>query len=162
MKGITTETSAIIYSDLFDSDGNLAITIDVDSYRILSVIVPFFPRRLNYQLYSMVKGMNVYQNNHAYWLMEDTMRKLIPAGIPQYLRRFVLSFFVRETKNHEFKIPKVFSLKDLEFGFVTWLITCFIAIFVFLIEMIWYYGRSFFGIFAIINFFKGFPGTRNI
>ena len=126
----------------------VSMTIDVESYRITRSLITAVPPIMDYKMCALVKGMGVWRNNHAYWLMEDTMRQLIPAGIPQFLRKFVHELFIKPYKP-DVKTPKVFSLEDLKFGFVTWLIACSVAFSVFVIELTWFYGvKAGFGLYC--------------
>lgn len=63
------------------------------------------------------------------------MQWLIVAGIPQQHFRFVLETALWRVDPSPPE-PQVFGMKDLEFGFVTWLVTCGISIVVFVMEII--------------------------
>lgn len=88
----------------------------------------------------MVKGIGVVMNNHAYWLVEKTMRKLVPAGIPQHIRNTVYDFRLKHAQAPAAKGPKVFTIEDLKFEFIIWLISIPIALAAFIVEIIWVQG----------------------
>ena len=156
MRGITFDNN--LQKELYEPAAKVAVTIDEESYRILKNYYRDVPRKLNMDLAILVKGIGVWRNNHAYWLMEDTMRQLIPAGIPQFVRNRVLEFIFKETREVTTKIPQVLTVNDLKFGFVTWLITCLIAVSAFVIELIWFYGikgfRITLGLFCFLRSLK--------
>mgnify|MGYP003483889887 FL=1 len=84
------------------------------------------------------------------------MRFLIQAGIPQYVRKNV--YEICHKREPKIKMPQVFSFNDLQFEFVTWLVACSIAVGVFFLELIWFYGKlgltSVIGIFYFIRMLK--------
>lgn len=61
------------------------------------------------------------------------MDKLVEAGIPQYFLEYMYQFYFFD--RNEPHGPKVFSIDDLHFGFVVWLVTCSIALAAFLGEL---------------------------
>lgn len=140
MRGLTAGSN--IETEIYEPAAKVAVTIDEDSYRILLNYYGNMPRKFDVDFSILVKGIGVWRNNHAYWLMEETMRKIIPAGIPQYVRNNVLGCLFKETRQQKAKIPQVLTVNDLKFGFVTWLITCSIAVGAFLVELIWFYGTK--------------------
>lgn len=156
VKAIELELDSPLLTKIFNPNEKIAVTIDLDSFNILKSTFGEMPRKINLELFNIVKGIGVYQNNHVYWLMEETMRKIIPAGIPQYIRKFVYNFFVKHAENPKRKIPKVLKLDDLKVGFILWLVACFVSFFVFLLELIWIHGKSAIGLFFILKFLKRF------
>ena len=146
-----------LISDAFEVPGSPAgLTLDVESYHISKLLFKKNPRNLNHHFSANVKGVATFRNAHSYWLIEDTMRILIQAGIPQYIKKFIILFCFKETREVEVKIPKVFSINDLEFGFVVWLVACSVAIAGFLCELMWFYCkeglRNFVGLCCIVRF----------
>ena len=120
----------------------IAGTVDEESYITMRYFFKKAPRMLNQRFSSILKGVATYRNNHAYWLIEDTMQILIQAGIPQYIKKSMFIQFFKAIPQPVVKVPKVFSIDDLRFCFVVWLITCSVAIGVFLIEIIFFYGKT--------------------
>lgn len=90
---------------------------------------------------SLLKGIGTKKHNHAFWLIEDTMKMLIQAGIPQWYRKFIYEVLFRDFPSEEI-IPKVFSIHDLEFGFVIWAVACGISFVCFFMECIYFYVRK--------------------
>lgn len=153
-----------LISEIFDPKADIAITIDMDTYNLVNSIFGYVPRKINIDLFTMVKGIAVYQNNHAYWLLEYTMRNLIQAGIPQFVRK---SIFDMQYKNDvdsaniahmDIKKQAVFTMEDLQFGFVIWLVSILIAVIAFALELIYFYGKmslkSVVGLISILKFLK--------
>lgn len=79
-------------------------------------------------------GIRTYKNNFIYHHIEDNMKLLIQAGFPQYHQTFVKETILWFSKDHG-KNPKVFSIEDLQFGFIIWSISCGISLSVFMIEV---------------------------
>ena len=97
-------------------------------------------------------------NNHAYWLLVKTMRKLVPAGIPQFIRNTVYDFRLKYALPPVLKGPKVFTFEDLKFGFVIWLIAISIALTAFIIEIVKFHGvlvtKSIVGLYFLLKFIR--------
>lgn len=109
------------------------------------------PRKINIELFTILKGIGVYHNNHAYWKLEKVMRNLIPSGIPQHIRKSIFDVRFKYSVD-PVKIPskllnlvtspKVFSLEDLSFEFVIWLVSISVAVAVFMIEVAYVFGKK--------------------
>lgn len=104
-------------------------------------------------------GLRVNKNNFMFQNMDKTMLWIIQGGIPEYFVKFVTetAFWYRGDDPYE---PKVFSLKDLEFGFVTWLVTCAIAIVIFLLEVFCEKIKTLIGFYLFSSHFMRFVGNR--
>ena len=139
IKAIELDFDSPLRTEIYDSTGNIAITIDLDSYNILKSVFGNMPRKIEVELFNMAKGVGVAQYNHVYWMMENTMRILIQAGIPQYVRKFIYEENFKPSQESKGKVPKVFSLDDLEFQFIIWLITCAVVFSVFVLELLWFH-----------------------
>jgi hypothetical protein len=102
-------------------------------------------------------GIRVYKNNYMYQNIEQTMQRIIEAGIPEAHLKFIMDTVLYSQPQEPYE-PKVFGLKDLEFGFVVWLCACFFAITVFVIEWIWpkfvKFVRNLVGRMIILNFVR--------
>jgi hypothetical protein len=75
------------------------------------------------------------RNNFAFKVTDYVMTYMFQGGITQHLYKYVVKTFFPEEESG----PSVLSLEDLDFGFIIWLIACAIAIFVFLMEIFWYF-----------------------
>lgn len=75
--------------------------------------------------------------NFANQLVVEVMMKLMPTGIPQYLYKYLMEFEFRPLVAPPVE-PIVFSLTDLEFGFIVWLIAVGVCITAFFLELLWY------------------------
>lgn len=56
-----------------------------------------------------------YPNNFAFELTENTINRLVDAGIPQYHYDFLINFELKPLLDPEWE-PSIFNLSDLEFG----------------------------------------------
>ena len=85
------------------------------------------------------------------------MNRLVEAGIPQYHFDTLLNFELKPLIDPEWE-PSIFSVSDLEFGFITWLISCAIAVGIFAAELLWRFNliccKSLSGLFAILQFVR--------
>ncbi|CAG9809591.1 unnamed protein product [Chironomus riparius] len=100
-------------------------------------------RKLRQNLYSNYLALGVLRNNFIYHLMQDVIDQLIPSGIPQYLIKFYDWIHSRDKRFIFVKIPKVLTLKDLEFGFLCWAAACSTSTAIFLIEIVYKFCLKF-------------------
>lgn len=136
----------------------------MDTYNLMNSVLGSVPRKINLDVVTLVKGIGVYQNNHAYWLMEYTMRRLIPAGIPQHNRKSIFDVkYSYGSDSTDDTQTAVFSLNDLHFCFVVWLVSILITVVTFLLEIIYVYGKMAFkstiGLFIILKFLRNLPNN---
>ena len=153
-----TPFSLIPVSTAFDIPGSkIGLTADVETWQLSKIVLKRQVRKLSKNFSANVKGVVTFKNAHSFWLIEDTMRLLIQGGIPQYIKRFIILFCFKESRQIEISEPKVFSVDDLAFGFVVWLVACSIAIAGFLCELMWFYGKNGFtnivGLYCFTRFF---------
>lgn len=161
------EFDQLPYTGLFDPTANVAITLDEDSYKVFESIFEKMPRKINTELFTNLKGIAVYQNNHAYWMVEKVMRFLVPSGIPQHIRNTIFDVSFKYSANpikvpsgfiNVVTSPKVFSLEDLKFGFIIWLGSITVALTAFVLELIYCYGmicfKNFVGLYYFLILFK--------
>jgi len=76
--------------------------------------------------------------NFATQLVREVMLKFMPTGIPQHFFKHLMDFEFRPLLAPPSEL-RVLSVKDLEFGFVVWLIAVGISILVFVLELLWYF-----------------------
>lgn len=124
---------------LSDPYEKIALTISSDAYFILNRVLKSSPRVVNIDSLLAMKGIGTHQYNFIFWFVEDMMRLLIPAGIPQYCKKTIYSA-LENKKFGDSSEPKVFSVDDLAFGFIVWAVACLLATAVFLIEIAWFYS----------------------
>ena len=98
------------------------------------------PKILSQRFLNEPFGVCTRRHNFAFNLVECTMTYLIQGGIPQYLLNYLLDFDLRPLVDPPSE-PSVFSLSDLEFGFIVWLIACLISIIAFATEILFYLLR---------------------
>lgn len=137
---------------LFDPKSRIAFMIDADSFNAFKHNFPEVPGILEEKL-KFLKGVGTWKNNHAFWLVEETMQKLISAGIPQWYRKYIFEVLLRDAR-HEESESKVFGFEDLEFEFVIWGVACLMTIFVFFMELVWFYAREYVGLYVVMRGFE--------
>lgn len=81
-------------------------------------------------------GIRVYKNNFIYHHIEDNMKWLIQGGFPQRHLQFIKDTILWLPKD-DGKIPQVFSIDDLQFGFIIWVISCGVSLSAFLLEVLY-------------------------
>lgn len=89
---------------------------------------------LKQKLFSYPIGIGTFKNNFMSQLIEETLQRMIPAGVPQYL--FEHHRWLKFGRIHvETEIgPNVLSMDDLSFGFVLWAAVCGMSVVVFVAE----------------------------
>jgi hypothetical protein len=135
----------------------VALTLDLDTYNMFEYFFGGCPKKIeNHNVAIIVKGVGVDRNNHAYWLIDETMAVLVQAGIPQEIRKFMYEIIFKPNKEKQKKFPKKLTVDDLRPGFIVWLVTCFFAIAVFVIEVIWFYSKRILGLISLLLFLRNF------
>lgn len=113
-----------------------AIIMTDTDYKVIKALENNVPKIMRQTIPLEPFGACTTHNNYAFSLIDGTMGNLTQAGIPQFLFRYLMEFELRSLEDPPNE-PSVFSVRDLEFGFVTWLIACGIAILAFVGELIW-------------------------
>lgn len=94
------------------------------------------------KLQKFLYGVSLMRNNFLYNLTESVMSSLVEGGIPQYFLTYIEDVVLREKPSDPVE-PKTFSIEDLEFGFIIFLVACGISIVAFLIEIVYFYGARY-------------------
>jgi hypothetical protein len=79
-------------------------------------------------------ALSMRRNNMVFGLLSETVNRLIPSGILQHLSDYAKWFFARKLIEDQPSSLIVLSLHNLEYGFVIWLCSCAVAVFVFFCE----------------------------
>jgi len=78
------------------------------------------------------------RNSFLYKTLNEVLKKIIPAGIPQYLIKYheanLFGTFIPFIENS----PRVLTIEDLAHGFVLWLGACGVSFIAFLFEILWF------------------------
>jgi hypothetical protein len=82
-------------------------------------------------------GLAVDKNHFLFDLIEDTLQRILAAGIPQHSSEFHKWVLYRRNTASSNSDSKPFTLKDVDIAFNLWFITCGISIFVFVCEFVW-------------------------
>lgn len=126
-----------------DDSIKAAITLSEVDYKALKSLYRNVPDLLKQRIETQPLGICTNKRSFIYHFTKDTMSKLIPAGIPQYLYSYLLNFELKPLLKPP-DTPWVFDIEDLQFGFVVWLIACSVSIMVFVCEILWrYFKRKF-------------------
>jgi hypothetical protein len=94
-------------------------------------------------------SIGTVNSNFLAQFVKETFSLLLQNGIVQHFLEREENIYTRNVK--EPSKPKVFTLKDLAFGFEIWLISCGISTFVFLVEIFVFLVRSSIGIFYFLK-----------
>lgn len=87
-------------------------------------------------------GICVIRNNFGYKITGKVITDLTQGGIMQYLFDYLINFEVwRRCLDDDVPSPTVFSIGDLEFGFIIWLVACGISFCAFIMELLWYFVK---------------------
>lgn len=90
--------------------------------------------QLKEALFTDSASIAMRRNQFLFWLTEETLQSIIPAGIPQHLIKFYydINFPIKEVQKSG---PKVLKIDDLKYGFVIWIIASLTTLFVFISEL---------------------------
>lgn len=98
----------------------------------------------NYKYRTTVNGVGVMRNNFIYDVTEDVIKLLIQGGIVQNFVKYIENVIFKPFQD-EGEEKKPFALKDLEFGFVIYLVACAISLSVLVLEILFFYSQTFIG-----------------
>ncbi|KAG5676176.1 hypothetical protein PVAND_006025 [Polypedilum vanderplanki] len=90
---------------------------------------------------SKMSALYMSSNNILLDYLNYFLNRLIPAGIPQFLAKYGFWFLYRPADFEILDPRRILSMNDLEFGFVLWLIACFLSFYVFVCELYSLYVR---------------------
>ena len=146
-----------LYYQLSNPSTKAAITISHFDYKVIRTVEVNVPKMIRESKLLEPYSACTYPDNFAFKLIEKTMFRLVEAGIPQYHYDFLVNFEFKVLTDPEWE-PSIFSLSDLEFGFVTWLISCGFAIGIFLAQLLYVFlkreARNLSALFAILQFVR--------
>lgn len=147
------------FYQLSNPSSKAALTISNIDYKVIRTFEVKVPKMISESILLEPHAACIFPSNFAFKLVENTMIRLVEAGILQYHFNFLVNFELKLLFEAEWK-PKVFNLSDLEFGFVTWLITCGIAVGIFVAQFLWCIFkrefRSLCALFAILQFLRNY------
>jgi hypothetical protein len=120
---------------------NVALMMIEKDHRALRTVFKNLPKLISQQYKDQPLGIGVSRNNFIYSLLEKALTPLVEAGIPQYFLDFMLKFYMKVIEEDPSE-PKVFSVDDLSFGFIVWVLTCGISIAAFILEVSWVWAKK--------------------
>jgi hypothetical protein len=82
-------------------------------------------------------GLAIDKNHFLFDLIEDTLQRILAAGIPQHSSEFHKWVLYRRNTASMSSDSKSLTLKDVAIAFNLWFITCGISIFVCVCEFLW-------------------------
>lgn len=135
-----TDALKLYSEDMQNSSLKIGIILTEKDHQTLRFAYKNVPQLLKQQYRELMIGFGVFKNNFIYNLFEKTMIPLVESGIPQHFLNRIMKFHLKPP-DEEPETPKVFTLNDLQFGFIIWIITCLIAISAFFLEILWFYAR---------------------
>lgn len=120
-------------------NGTAKMCLMMDAYFKSELKFVHWNQLQNIFMNTMLGSFVFYQKSFYFEMMKPTVDKLVDTGIMKYL----LDNHQRKKYPEitEFK-PKVFSLIDLDFGFVLYLGLCGLCTIAFLLEKVWYSLKS--------------------
>lgn len=120
------------------------------NFQVTTALYKNPPKRMKSKVKTEKFGIATMRNNFIYNVTENVMSALVESGIAQYFFQYIKLVVLKGLPTDQ-QEPKKFSIEDLKFGFVIFLICCGISIVAFLCEILMFYGRKFFGFYI---FFK--------
>lgn len=116
------------------------ILTDVD-YGVFKAFGQNIPRIIDEKIEFTPFAVNVPKDSFGSALVIETMKYLVGGGVPQQLFHLFFDFELMPMLDDEPE-PRVFSLNDLGFGFVVWLIACGISVLAFVCEILYIYLKN--------------------
>lgn len=116
MKVWNVQEMHIIFDKIQDPKAKIGFSMDFDSFLTFKHNLKQEPKLLEQKL-NLLKGIGTWKNNHAFWLIEETMQLLIQSGIPQWHRKFIFEVLVHDVRDKE-SGPKQFKFEGLSFNFI--------------------------------------------
>lgn len=111
------------------------------------------PRMMPMKVGSYIYGVGVMKNNFIYKVTEDVMSDLVEGGIPQHFLSYIRKVILKPKLTDD-KEPKRFGVDDLMFGFMIFLESCAVSIFVFVIELLVFYSQEFVALKSLLKALK--------
>lgn len=115
------------------------IISDVD-HKVFRAFGPNIPRFISEKVELSPFGVCVPKETFGSAIVMS-IKYLVEGGIPQHLFHLFFDFELMPILD-EIPGPSVFSLNDLVFGFVVWLISCAISIIAFFSEVFYYHVKN--------------------
>lgn len=109
------------------------------------------PRRMPIKILTYFYGVGVMRNNFIFNVTQEAMTRMIPNGIPQYMLKYIEEVEFKPIPPDVVE-PETFDVKDLEFGFVIFLVCCGVSTLAFLGELSYFYGRELIGLIILMRF----------
>lgn len=126
--------------DRIGSDPSLKTAIVVSKNDNIYIQIAFSNIKVIQQSFMLApQCLCTYRNNFAFKVTDYVMSYLCQGGIAQYMQSKIV--FNKIPSQEDEPTPSVFGLKDLEFGFIIWLIACSASVIFFLIEIFWFLIR---------------------
>lgn len=134
------EAVDLYFDNMTKASSKIGLYLTEKDHRALRVVYKNVPKLIKQQIRDATIGIGTRRSNFMFELVQNVMMPAVEAGIPQNLLKFILEAYMQPLEDDPSE-PKVFSFDDLSFGFVVWIITCGMAFVVFIIELLWFYGR---------------------
>jgi hypothetical protein len=122
-----------------DDSEKLAFLVLESDIQIDNAMLGFNPKILNERFIGTTVSIGIGRNNFLFHLVDGILSRLISVGIPQHLKKFHTEVILRiKSRMAPIRdgVKDSFTLEDLDYGFVIWLIASAISIFVFFFELL--------------------------
>lgn len=106
------------------------------------------PRIMNFKYRTLLHGVSTMKNNFIYEVTEEVMQQLITAGIPIFFSKYIEDVILRAPPTIPQEVQK-FKIEDLKFSFIIYWRLCAISFLVFVIEILVFNVRKYFGLLAL-------------
>ena len=123
-------------SNISDYSKRLAYFVPLEDISVCEFKCKIYGHKLDQILFSTQIGFAAHRNHFIFHLMQNVTQRLIPAGIPQHLKKmYTWSLFKVHTEKSD-KDPSVLTLEDLEIGFILWMYSCAVTWIAFVLEIL--------------------------
>jgi hypothetical protein len=125
-----------------NASAKFAFYADNDTVSELNILCQCSNLLLQESLLTRQVRLALSKDNIIYDLIENTLQRILAAGIPQHSAEYHKWVLYRRNAADEIDEPKPFVLDDVFFAIALWLITLEASIVVFFGEVLWVRGRK--------------------
>lgn len=124
-----------------DPSSKIAVMLLEMDYHAIKAFKKNFPKIIEEEIDIDLEGICLGRNNFGFPMLKSLFPKLVEAGIPQYFNSYFKDFELKPLLDDPAE-PFVFSIEDLRFGFIVWLVACGVSSVVFMIEVSWKFKNN--------------------
>lgn len=133
------EIDEIYCKQLHNQSAKLGLTLldlELDYYNNFCKMTKHPLKLKNVKMFSTMMSLGCLRNSIFSDLLGKIGDRVVESGIPKFLDDFGTLLTTGVTEQDDIDNRRVLSLRDLEYGFVLWLVACAISILAFCVELL--------------------------